>query len=271
MPDPSFVLPLLLQSVLVPAAVCAALLLLLGRLRPAWTAPVAIAGGFLASMAATYHPQWSFPPHQALDWMPLVLLLALCAIAVERSATLWRRLLASALTAAVVAWPAMAGVGLARTLITIAVMALLMTVAWTALAASSRRAAAPLALTLAAGGAGLALMIDASQLLGQLCGGLGVAIGVCGLLRRPGAGGFGPAAAGTAVLLLGAMLGYAFIYAGFGMLMVALLVAAVLADALLGTLRRRPAPPLPGALLTVLPVLVAVGLAVKAMQDGGGY
>jgi hypothetical protein len=110
-------------------------------------------------------------------------------------------------------------------------------------------------------------MIDASQLLGQLCGGLGVAIGVCGLLRRP----FGPAAAGTAVLLLGALLGYAFIYAGFGMLMVALLVAALLADALLGALRRRPAAPLPGALLTVLPVLVAVGLAVKAMQDAGGY
>ena len=271
MPDPSFVLPLLLQSVLVPAAVCAALLLLLGRLRPAWAAPVAIAGGFLASMAATYHAQWSFPPHQALDWMPLVLLLALCAIAVERGATLWSRLLVSALTAAVVAWPAMAGVGLARTLIIVAVMALLTTVAWTALAASSRRAAAPLALTLAAGGAGLALTIDASQLLGQLCGGLGVAIGVCGLLRRPGAGGFGPAAAGTAVLLLGAMLGYAFIYAGFGMLMVALLVAAVFAEALLGRLRRRPAPALPGALLTVLPVLVAVGLAVKAMQDAGGY
>ena len=32
MPDPSFVLPLLLQSVLVPAAVCAALLLLLALL-----------------------------------------------------------------------------------------------------------------------------------------------------------------------------------------------------------------------------------------------
>lgn len=36
MPDPSFVLPLLLQSVLVPAAVCAALLLLLGHTRRDW-------------------------------------------------------------------------------------------------------------------------------------------------------------------------------------------------------------------------------------------
>jgi hypothetical protein len=271
MPDPSFILPLLLQSVLAPAAVSAALLLLLARMRSGWSAPIAIAGGFLASMAATYHAQWSFPPHQALDWMPLVLLAALGAIAVERRATLTGRLLLSALTAAIVAWPALASAGLGTTQVTIAVLALLMTLAWTALAASSRRPAAPLALTLAAGGAGLALMIDASQLLGQLCGGLGVAIAVCGLLRRPGNGGFGPAAAGTAVLLLGAMLGYAVIYAGFGMLLVALLVAGLLADALLGALRRRPAPALPGALLTVLPVLAAVGLAVKAMHDAGGY
>lgn len=271
MPDPSFVLPLLLQSVLVPAAVCAALLLLLGHTRRDWSAPVAIAGGFLASMAATYHAQWSFPPHQALDWMPLVVLATLCAIVVERRGTLAGRLLMSVVTAAIVAWPALGSAGLARTLVTIAVMALLMTLAWTVLAASSRRPAAPLALTLVAGGAGLALMIDASQLLGQLCGGLGVALGVCGLLRRPDAGGFGPAAAGTGTLLLGALLGYAFIYAGFGMLMLMLLVAALLANALLGALRRRPTPALPGALLTVLPVLVAVGLAIKAMQDSGGY
>ena len=267
MPDPSFILPLLLQSVLAPAAVCAALLLLLARVRSDWSAPVAIAGGFLASMAATYHAQWSFPPHQALDWMPLVLLAALGAIVVERRGAAAGRLLLSALTATVVALPAFGSAGVLKTLVVIAVMALLMTVAWTALAASSRRAAAPLALTVAAGAAGLALMIDASQLLGQLCGALGVAIGVGGLLRRP----FGAAAAGTAVLLLGALLGYAFIYAGFGMLLVALLVAALLADALLGALRRRPAATLPGALLTVLPALVAVGLAVKAMQDAGGY
>ena len=271
MPDPSFVLPLLLQSVLAPAAVCAALLLLLARVRSDWSAPLAIAGGFLASMAATYHAQWSFPPHQALDWMPLVALAALAAIAVERRGMLAGRLLMSAVTAAIVAWPAMGSAGLARTLATITGMALLMTLAWTVLAASSRRPAAPLALTLTAGGAGLALMIDASQLLGQLCGGLGVAIGVCGLLRRPCAGGFGPAAAGTSTLLLGAMLGYAFIYAGFGMPMLLLLVAALVADALLGALHRQPAAPWPGALLTALPVLIAVGLAVKAMQDAGGY
>lgn len=266
MPDPSFVLPLLLQSVLIPAAICAALLLA-ARSRSGWPAPVAIAGGFLASLAATYHAQWSFPPHQALDWMPLVLLGALCPVVVERHSGAAGRLLVSVLTAAIVALPALGSAGLARTLATIAVMALLMSVAWTALAASSRRAAVPLALTVAAGGAGLVLMMDASQLLGQLCGGLGMAIGVCGLLRRP----FGPAAAATAVLLLGALLGYGTIYAGFGLLPVTLLVAALLADPLLGALRRRPAAALPGALLTVLPVLVAVGLAVKAMQDAGGY
>ena len=271
MPDPSFVFPLLLQSVLIPAVVCATVLLLCGRGRPGWPAPAAIAAGFLASMAATYHAQWSFPPHQALDWMPLVLALALGAAAVERRGAWWLRLLLSALTAAVVAWPALGSAGAARTIATVAGMAVLMTVAWSALAAASQRPAAPLALTLAAGGAGLALMIDASQLLGQLCGGLGVAIAVCGLLRLRGSGGFGGAAVGASVLLLGAMLGYAGIYAGFGMPMVALLLAALLAEPLLTALRRQPAPTLAAVVLTMVPVLAAVGLAVKAMQDSGGY
>lgn len=270
MPDPSFVFPLLLQSVLIPAVVCAAVLLLCGRGRPGWPAPVAIAAGFLASMAATYHAQWSFPPHQALDWMPLVLALALCATVVERRGAWWLRLVLSALTAAVVAWPALGSAGAAKTIATVAGMAVLMTVAWTALAAASQRPAAPLALALAAGGAGLALMIDASQLLGQLCGGLGVAIAVCGLLRLR-SGGFGGAAVGASVLMLGAMLGYASIYAGFGMPMVALLLAALLAEPLLSALRRQPAPTLAAVVLTMVPVLAAVGLAVKAMQDSGGY
>ena len=271
MPDPSFVLPLLLQSVLIPAAVCAALLLVFARQRRDWPAPLAIAAGFVASLIATYHALWSFPPHQALDWLPLVLAAALCAIPVERSGAWPRRLLLSALTAAVVAWPALGSVGMGRTLLTIAAMTLLMTTVWTALAASARRPAAPLALTMVAGGAGLALMIDASQLIGQLCGALGVAIAVCGLLRARKDGGFGPAAVGASVLLLGALLGYAVIYAGFGQGMVALLVAALLADALLTTLRQTPAASLHGALLTVLPVLVVLGVAVKTMQDSGGY
>ena len=271
MPDPSFVLPLLLQSVLIPAAVCAALLLVFGHARRDWAAPLAIAAGFLASLVATYHAQWSFPPHQALDWLPLVLTAALCAIPVERNGAWPRRLLLSALTAAVVAWPALGSVGMAKTVMTIALMALLMTAAWTALAASARRPAAPLALAMVAGGAGLALMIDASQLIGQLCGALGVTIAVCGLLRLRTSGGFGPAAVGASVLLLGAQLGYAAIYAGFSMTMVALLVAALLADTLLTALRRNPTAALPSALLTVLPVLAALGLAVKAMQDSGGY
>jgi hypothetical protein len=272
MPDPSFVLPLLLQSVLVPAAACAVLLLILlraGGARRDWAAPVAIAGGFLASMAATYHAQWSFPPHQALDWMPLVLALALCAIAVEPRGAWWSRLLLSALVAAVVAWPALGSAGAAMTLATVAVMALLMTGIWTALASAAQRPAAPLALTLAAGGAGLALMIDASQLIGQLCGALGVAVAVCGLLRLRA--GFGTAAVGASVLLLGAMLGYARIYAGFGLPMMALLLAALLAEPLLTALRRRPAPTLPAALLIAMPVLAAIGLAVRAMQESGGY
>jgi hypothetical protein len=39
----------------------------------------------------------------------------------------------------------------------------------------------------------------------------------------------------------------------------------------LTVLRRRPAHVLPAAVLTMIPVLAAIGLAVKAMQDSGGY
>jgi len=272
MPDSSFIFPLLLQSLLIPAAVCGALLLMFNASHRAWPVPVAIAAGLLASYLATYHAQWSFPPHQALDWMPLVLLLALGAIGVERSGRPLLRLPLALLVAAVVAWPALGSAGIAKILLSIASIALLMTACWSALAqAAPRRPTPPLLLAMVAGGAGLALMIDASQLIGQLCGALGIAAGVAGLLpRRRLPGNFGPAAAGVAVLLLGALLAYAHIYAGFGLGLVLLLAAAFLADPLMA-LRRQPAAWLASAVLAALPVMAVVGLAVKAMQDSGGY
>ena len=93
MPDPSFLLPLLLQSLLIPAAVSGAILLLFSASHRAWPAPLAVAAGLLASYIATFHAQWSFPPHQALDWLPLVLALALGAIAATRSEALGSRVL----------------------------------------------------------------------------------------------------------------------------------------------------------------------------------
>ena len=272
MPDPSFILPLLLQSVLIPAASAAVLQLLLAAGHRDWPAPLAIAAGLLASYIATFHAQWSFPPHQALDWLPLVLALALGAIFVERKAALPLRLLLALLVAGVVAWPALGSAGMPRTLLMIAVVAALVTAAWTALAASAaRRPAPPLMLAVVAGGAGLALMIDASQLLGQLCGALGVAILACGLLRRGLPHGFGPAAIGAATLLLGALLAYAHIYAGFAWPMVLLLAGALLAGSLLLRLMSGPRAWLAAVGMAALPVLAVIGLAVKAMQDSGCY
>lgn len=276
MPDPSFVLPLLLQSALVPAATAAILLLLLSARRRTWPAPLGIAAGLLASYIATYHAQWRFPPHQALDWLPLVLAVALGAIAAgrqDRAGALPARLILALLVSGIVAWPALGSAGMPKTLLLVVVAAALITAVWTALAApasSERSPAAALVLAAVAGGAGLALMIDASQLLGQLCGALGVSVLVCGLWRplpQDMAGAF----VGVATLLLGALLAYAHIYAGFGLLMVLLLTGALLAGALAIRLVSGPRAWLAAIAASGPPVLAALGLAIKAMQDSGGY
>jgi len=276
MPDPSFILPLLLQSALVPAATAAILVLLLSADHRTWPAPLGIAAGLLASYIATYHAQWTFPPHQALDWLPLVLVVALGAIAVgrqDRARALPVRLLLALMVSGIVAWPALGSAGMPKTLLLVVVVAVLITAVWTALAApapSEKSPAAALVLAVVAGGAGLALMIDASQLLGQLCGALGVAVLVCGLLRRLPQG-MAPAAVGVATLLLGAMLAYAHIYAGFGLLMVLLLTSGLLAGALAIRLAPGPRAWLAALVASAMPVLAVLGLAIKAMQDSGGY
>ena len=276
MPDPSFILPLLLQSALVPAATAAILVLLLSADHRTWPAPLGIAAGLLASYIATYHAQWTFPPHQALDWLPLVLAVALGAIAVgrqDRARALPVRLLLALMVSGIVAWPALGSAGMLKTLLLVVIAAMLITAAWTALAApapSEKSPAAALVLASVASGGGLALMIDASQLLGQLCGALGVAVLVCGLLRRRPQG-MTPAAVGVATLLLGAMLAYAHIYAGFGLLMVLLLTSGLLAGALAIRLVPGPRAWLAALVASAMPVLAVVGLAIKAMQDSGGY
>jgi hypothetical protein len=126
-----------------------------------------------------------------------------------------------------------------------------------------------------AGGGGLALMLESSQSLGRLSGALGCALVACALLGRRVP--FAPAAAGLAVVLLQAMLVNAQVYADFPLGYIALLLAALLAEPLLQAIQRtRGGTPsiafgAASAVLTVVPVLVTVGLAVKAMQDSGGY
>ena len=76
------------------------------------------------------------------------------------------------------------------------------------------------------------------------------------------------------MLLLGTLLATAHLYAGFSLGYVALLAGALLVDPLLAALRRSERgglPWVPAAVLTAIPVAVTVALAVKAMQDSGGY
>lgn len=287
MPDLSFVLPLALQSALVPFVVALALLAA-GRGRqgaPAAVAAVAaVAAGFLASYFATLHAQWSLVPELALDWLPLIVVAgAAAAVAVENiRAPAGRRLgrLATSLAAAaLVVWPALGSLGPTKAALAALASGLLIAAAWSAKAhAAAHRPTPPLLLALVAGGAGLALMLDSSQSIGQLSGGLASALAACLAFNVPRRRvPFPPAAAGLAVLVLGVLLANAHLYAGFPLGYVALLAAALVADPLWSLLRGAKAPGseaaawATAAVLTAIPVVATIGLAVKAAQDAGGY
>jgi hypothetical protein len=280
MPDPSFVLPLLWQSALLPLAVALMALLALGR-SPRAAAALALVAGLLASFAVVMGGQWSPLPKVATDSLPWIAIVgAALAIAIEALPGVAARGLLRAglclVVAAVVVWPALASLGTSKATLTIAVSGLLAALAWTVLA--RRQTSGPwqaLLLAVVAGGGGLALMLDSSQSLGRLSGALGCALVACALLGRRVP--FAPAAAGLAVVLLQAMLVNAQVYADFPAGYIALLLAALLAEPLLQAIQRtRGGTPsiafgAASAVLTVVPVLVTVGLAVKAMQDSGGY
>jgi hypothetical protein len=281
MPESSFVLQLLWQSALVPALVAVAVLAASRALR--LNAVAAVAAAFVASYFATLHAQWSPVPHVALDWMPwIAIVAAIAALAVERAAGAARvllRLVVALVAAGLVASGALAGLGVAKTGIAVVAAAVLITFVWSAFASAPEGGArSPLLLAVVAGGTGLALMVDSSQQIGQLAGALAVALGVCMLFNLPKTRvSFPPAAAGTATVLLGALILNAHLYADFSLGYVALLVIALLADALLAAgirLRGRALHPgswIPAAVLTVIPVVATIALVLKAAQEHGGY
>src|SRR4051812_41609699 len=112
MPDPSFIIPLFLQSALLPFAASLAALAVLGKPRLASVAQAAaIAFGLLASYCAVYHSQWAFPPRQALDLLPAVALLAVAGAAIAERARhaaqrMALRFAAALCVAAAAVWPA---------------------------------------------------------------------------------------------------------------------------------------------------------------------
>lgn len=284
MPNLSFVLPLVLQSALLPFAVALAVLAAGRAWLGAAAAVAALAAGFLASYAATLHAQWSLVPKVALDWVPLIVVAgAAAAMLTERigqtAARRLARLGVSLAAAALVVWPALEGFGAAKAALVTLAIGVLVALAWTVKAhAAARRPTPPLMLAVVAGGAGLALMLDSSQSIGQLSGGLASVLAACVAFNLPRVrAAFSPAAAGLAVLMLGVLLANAHLYAGFSLGYVALLALAVLADPLWALLRRARAEGnavagwATAAVLTAIPVVVTIGLAVKAAQDSGGY
>lgn len=282
--SPSFFLPLLLKSALLPFAVALTVLVLArASARGALALSAALLAGLLSAFFAI-HPQWSPWPAQALDWLPWIGLLGLGgACAVERLGMAASRHLARAALGAAVALltlsPIFSSAGAVRVLVLAAACALVVALAWALLA--PRRAGngpAALSLLIVAGGAGVMLMIDASQSLGQLSGALAMtcAAALLVLLWRPGLV-FDGTAVGTALLLLVAILLNAHVYAGFALVYLALLLAGLAGAALPAWLEKRGRTPAVGfayaacAVASGLPVLVGLALVLKSAQDSGGY
>lgn len=277
MPDPLFVIPLFLQSALLPFAVTLALLIGLRKPAPA------LAAGFLASYFAVFHAQWSPVPHQTLDWLPWIALFGTAgAMAAEQARPGLRtvlRLVLAAATALVVVVPALASLGSLKAALVILAGAALILVVWVYLAhaAKSRPTPAPL-MMIVAGGAALAMMLDASQAIGQLSGALAAALAACVALRVSRLRlAFDGAATGVTVLLLGALLINAYLYAGFSIGYIALLAGGLLADPLVATVNRLrngkggTGAWIGSAVLATLPVVAALVLVFKAAQESGGY
>ncbi|MEO8118228.1 MAG: hypothetical protein ABI606_02760 [Rhodoferax sp.] len=286
MPNPSFIIPLFLQSALLPFVVALAALLMLRTPRLAKLAPLAaVSSGFLASYFAVYHAQWSFLPHQSLDWLPWIVLLGGVAVMATENAgqaTMRHvgRLVISVGCAGLVAWPALASGGLSQAVLPIAATGLLIFAAWTYFSATVKQRPTPaLVLPVVAGGSALALMLDASQLIGQLSGAVAITLVACVAFNVPRLRtAFSGAAAGMVVILLGMLLANAHFYAGFSLGYVLLLAGGLLADPVvtaIGRLRQRSdggvGSWLMAGALAAVPVLTTIGLAVRAAQESGGY
>ena len=283
MPDTSFLIPLLLQSVLAPFAAAAVAALALQRpLGRAAATAIAVAAGFLASYAATVQGAWSLSPQSAMDWQPWIVLAAVGgALLVDRApagALLFlARAVLGVLLGLVVVWPAIGSLGAAKASVAAVVAGIVIAAAWSVRTRGLFTGETPaLQLAIIAGGAGLAMMLDSSQTPGRLAGALAMALAACaiaGRFRAPA----GSAAAGTTLLVLGSLLLQAHVYAGFPLVYVALLAAATVADLAPSLLANRGGGAITWRVkaasfaLTLVPVAVVVGLAVKGMQDSGGY
>lgn len=282
MPETSFLLPLLLQSAVVPFGVALAVLASCRAARlDALASLLAVAAGFVASHVAILHAQWSLVPKVALDWLPWIAVAgAVAAVAGERlpgaASRFALRLGVSLVVGGLLVSSAIGSLGPLKAALVALATGLVLAGLWTLVTRPAQGAATrPLLLAVVAGGTGLVLMMDSSQSMGQLSGALAMALAACVLFALPAMGvRFTPAAAGLAVLLLGVLWATAHVYAGFSLGYVALLAGALLIDPLLGVVRRSERgglPWVPAAVLTAIPVAVTVALAVKAMQESGGY
>lgn len=274
-------LSMLLQAALLPFGTALAVLAAARalRLQSAAVPAFALVAGFLSSFFATLPGDWSPWPRVALDWVawiaPAALIAALVTERIHHAAARWSlRFLFALGAAAVTTWPALGSFGPQKTAIAILAIGVLIALVWGAEARVPQEGARrPLLLAGIAGGAGIALLLDSSLSGGRLSGACAAALAASaainlGRVRVP----FSPSAVGVTVVLLGTLLANAYVYGGFSLGYVALVLGALLVDPLLAALHavRNTATQrswVPAALLTAIPVLVTVALAVKTARE----
>jgi hypothetical protein len=291
MPDPSFILLLLLQSAVIPFAVTGAVLTVpllrrkQGSRQPGeapFVLPAALVSGFLASYFAVLHAQWSLLPKEAIDWLPWILVVAVPGVVFAESLSLrnarWAlRAVLGASAFTLTAAPASPGIGWWLVSMSVVSAVALAWAAWTLMADSKRYPAPLLPLAIISGAAGLVLMLDSSQLLGQLAGALAASLCAASAVTRLGPlNAIARPIAGVPLLLLGTLLVNAYLFAGLPQSAIALLAGGLVASAAISQLEARGiinarASAIIACGLCAVPSLVAIGLAVKAAQNTGAY
>lgn len=265
----SFLWNLVLQAAVLPFAVTLILLLCAQCAGVRWRpySALALAAGFLTAYFVVY-TQFVFPPIQALDWLPLLLLAALIAVALRNGALLPQRfawLLPTMLVIAALAallWPILkAGEG--RFLFEAGVAGVVWLALWHYLERESCDAmAVGLGMVVVAVGNAVIAAAIGSILTGQLCGVLAAATGgwLLWRVRRPQPLPVHGVAA-PALLLLGSLMIVGRFYADIAatpmLLSLAGFVAVVLFPWVSGRYNRYAA-----LTLTAVAALVPVGLSV---------
>ena len=246
---------------------------------------LAISAGVFTAYTLVYG-QFAFPPLQALDWLPLMMLVALIAFAIDDAIGFapWLRLgiqgMSALLASGLLLWPILKQATLSSAALTLAVVAVLWFGLWAYLDRRAHQdATSGVTLLIVAAGAAAVSAMTGSVLLGQLGGALAAALGGWLLWNWPRPRWLlGHAGTAVTALTLGCLLLVGHFYSETPMSISLLLLAAFAANVPAELMKRyRPGLGAPAAavltgLIALVPVALAVGFTLLfPMPQTSGY